>query len=121
MSHGESTSRPSLTRTTIAPAVLVTITRLAALSVPGVTRLAPSPGRAGRLFRRRVNEGIQLEVTDASVSIQLHLAVAPETNVREVARRVQADVARAIEETVGMQLSRIDVHIEDVDYDAPVS
>jgi len=121
MSHDESSTPRSLERTTIAPAVLVTVTRLTALSVPGVTRLTPAPGRAGRLFRRAANEGIRLEVIDSTVSLELHLAVAPETNVREVAHRVQADVARAIEETVGMEVSRIDVHIEDVDYGAPAS
>ena len=119
MAHQEPTSPPSAARTTIAPAVLVTVTRLTALAVPGVTRLAPGPGRAGRLFRRGLNEGILLEVDDSSVSLELHLAVASETDVREVARRVQADVARAIEEAVGMQVSRIDVHIEDVDYGSP--
>jgi len=120
MSHDETSQQPPA-RTTIAPAVLVTIARLTALSVPGVTRLAPAPGRAGRLFRRAANGGIRLAVIDSTVSLEVHLAVAPETNVREVARRVQGEVARAIEETVGMEVSRIDVHIEDVDYGAPAS
>ena len=121
MSHGEPPSHLSTERTTIAPTVLVTITRLTALSVPGVMRLASGPGRAGRLFRRGVDEGIRLEVDDSSVSLELHLVLAPETIAREVAHRVQADVAHAIEETVGMPVRRIDVHIEDVDYGAPAS
>jgi uncharacterized alkaline shock family protein YloU len=119
MSRNDDSYLSSAGRTTIAPAVLITITRLTALAVPGVTRLAPGPGRAGRIFRRGLHQGILLEVNDSSVSLELHLAVAPEANVREVAGRVQADVARAIQETVGMQVGRIDVHIEDVDYGFP--
>ena len=119
MSHGESPPQESTGRTTIAPAVLVTVTRLTALSVPGVVRLARVPGRADRLLRREADAGIRLEVDDSSVSLELHLVLAPETNVREVAHRVQADVAHAIEETVGMPVRRIDVYIEDVDYSAP--
>lgn len=106
--------------TTIAPTVLVTITRLAALAVPGVDRLAPVPGGVNRLFRRGMNEGIRLEVTNSTVSIDLYLVFLPETNIREVARRVQAEVARAIEDTVGMQVSRVDVHVEDIEYGAAV-
>lgn len=104
--------------TTIAPTVLVTITRLSALAVPGVARLAPIPGGVNRLFRRGLNEGIRVEVTDSTVSLALYLVLLPEANVRDVARRVQAEVARAIEETVGMRVNRVDVHIEDVDYGA---
>ncbi len=121
MSYSQSPPHPSTGRTTIAPAVLVTVTRLTTLSVPGVVRLARVPGRAGRLFRRRGYEGIRLEVDDSSVSLELHLVLAPEANVREVAHKVQADVAHAIEETVGMPVRRIDVHVEDVDYGGPAA
>ncbi|HSR47228.1 MAG TPA: Asp23/Gls24 family envelope stress response protein [Anaerolineales bacterium] len=107
--------------TTIAPTVLATVTRLTALAVPGVARLAPIPGGVNRLFRRGANEGIRLDVTDSSVSVELYLVLLPETSIREVARRVQADVARAIEETVGMRVTRIDVHVEDVDYGTAAS
>jgi uncharacterized alkaline shock family protein YloU len=52
------------------------------------------------------------------VSVDLHLIVAPGTNVRELGRKVQAEVARAIEELIGMSVQRIDIHIEDVDFAA---
>lgn len=107
-------------RTTIAPAVLLTITRLAVLAVPGVARLAPVPGGVNRLFRRGRNEGIRVEVSDSAVEIELHLILTRESSARDVAHRVQSQVARAVEETVGMPVSRIDVHIEDVDFGQPV-
>jgi uncharacterized alkaline shock family protein YloU len=37
--------------------------------------------------------------------------------VRDVSRKVQTEVARAIEDMVGMVVKRIDVHIEDIQYD----
>lgn len=119
MTKRKTKSAPATQETTsIAPTVLATITRLTALSVPGVARLAPVPGGVNRLFRRGINEGIRLEVTDSTVSLQIYLVLLPEVNIREVARQVQGDVARAIEETVGMHVSEIDVHVEDVDYGA---
>jgi uncharacterized alkaline shock family protein YloU len=106
-------------RTTIAPTVLLTIARLTVLGVPGVARLAPVPGGFNRLFRRGVNEGIRVEVSGSTVELELHLILSGESNALEVAHRVQAEVARAVEETVGMPVSRIDVHVEDVAFGPP--
>ncbi len=107
--------------TTIAPGVLITIARLTALSVPGVAKIASIPGGVNRIFRRGSGEGVRIEVDEDAVSVDLYLILARNTNVREVSRKVQAEVGRAIEDMVGMQVQRIDVHIEDIDYDYEVS
>jgi uncharacterized alkaline shock family protein YloU len=119
MSTSDSPYVSEASRTTIAPAVLLTITRLTVLGVPGVAGLAPIPGGVNRLFRRGVNEGIRVEVDDAAVELELHLIISHQANALDVAHRVQAEVARAIEETVGMPVRQVDVHIEDVDFGAP--
>ncbi len=103
-------------KTTIAPGVLVTIARLTSLRIPGVARMAPIPGGVNRIFRRGSGEGVRIEVEDGTVSVDLYLILAHNTNVREVSRKVQAEVARAIEDMVGMKAKRVDVHVEDVDY-----
>lgn len=103
--------------TTIAPNVLVTIAQLAALNVEGVAGLAPLPASVNRLFRRGLGEGVELDVENGTVSADLYLTLEPDTNVRDVSRNVQEDVARAIEEMVGMSAARIDVHIQDISYE----
>lgn len=118
MSSNDSSYAP--TRTTIAPAVLLTITRLTVLTVPGIARLAPIPGGVNRLFRRGVNEGIRVEVSDSAVELELHVILDRQASALDVAHRVQSEVARAVEETVGMPVSRIDVHVEDVEFGSPV-
>jgi uncharacterized alkaline shock family protein YloU len=105
--------------TTIAPGVLLTIARLTALGVRGVARLAPIPGGVNRLFRRGVGEGVRISVEGDRVSVELHLILEQDTNVRDVSRKVQAEVARAIEDMVGMQVECIDVHIEDIHFHEP--
>ena len=102
--------------TTIAPGVLVTIARLTTLGVPGVVSMASIPGGVNRLFRRGSGEGVRIEVDESAVAVDLYLILSPDINVREVSRNVQAEVARAIEDMVGMQVERIDIHIEDIDY-----
>jgi uncharacterized alkaline shock family protein YloU len=100
--------------TTIAPGVLITIARLTACSVPGVVGMAPVPGGVNRLFRRGVGEGVRIEVEDNTVSVDLYLELALGSNMRDVGRRVQAEVARAIKDMVGMEVREVNVHIEDV-------
>jgi uncharacterized alkaline shock family protein YloU len=81
--------------------------------------MAPVPGGVNRLFRRGVGDGVRIEVRDGRVAADLYLTLAPDTNVRQVSRAVQAAVARALEEMAGMTAERVDVHVEDIDYSAP--
>jgi uncharacterized alkaline shock family protein YloU len=110
------TATPYEGTTTIDPGVLLTIARLTALAVPGVVRMADVPGGVDRIFRRSTADGVRIEVEDDSVAVDLYLVLANETNAREVSRAVQSEVARAVEDMVGMQVKRIDIHIEDIDF-----
>jgi uncharacterized alkaline shock family protein YloU len=105
---------PRRGKTIIAPDVLLTIARLSALGVPGVARMSPVPGGVNRLLRRGVGDGVRIEVRNQAVSVDLYLVVNPETQLQEVSRAVQAEVARAIHEMVGMDVVSVNVHIEDV-------
>ena len=102
--------------TTMAPGVLLTLARLTALCVPGVVAMAPIRSGVNRLFRRGSGEGVQINIDENGVAVDVYLILAHDTNVREVSRKVQADVARAIEEMIGMDVIHVDVHIEDIDF-----
>ncbi len=104
-------------RTTVSPDVLVTIARLATLAVPGVSRMAPVPGGVNRLFRRGESNGVRLEVEDNTVFADLYIILKGDVNLREVSRNVQKQVARAIQEMVGMEIGHINIHIVDIDYE----
>jgi len=103
-------------KTTVSPDVLMTIARLAALGVPGVSRLAPVSGGVNRLFKRGTGDGVRIETEDNVVYADLHLILQEEVNIREVSRNVQQNVARAIQEMVGMDVGHVNIHIEDIDY-----
>jgi uncharacterized alkaline shock family protein YloU len=104
-------------KTTVSPDVLVTITRLSALSVPGVSRMAHVPGGVNRLFKRGMGDGVRIEVEDNVVVANLYLILKENVNIREVSRNVQHQVARALQEMVGMDIGGIDIHIEDIEED----
>jgi uncharacterized alkaline shock family protein YloU len=101
-------------RVTIAPGVLVTIARLTTLSVPGVTRMVPRGIPA--LLRHGWNEGVLLEVEGGRVRFDLFIVADANANLRQVGQKIQAEVARATRDMVGMDVEAINVHIQDVAY-----
>jgi uncharacterized alkaline shock family protein YloU len=104
-------------RTTVSPEVLITIARMAALSVPGVSAMAPVTGGVDRFFRRGMNEGIRITIHEDEVLGDIFLIVKENVNIREVGRNVQQQVSRAIQEMVGMEVVQLDVHIENIVYE----
>jgi uncharacterized alkaline shock family protein YloU len=113
--------RPRRGKTTIAPEALVTIAKLATLAVPGVARMGSVPGGVNRWFKRGSADGVQIEVADNTVTVGLYLVAAAGQNVLEVSRGVQAEVARAMQEMVGMDVLAVNVTIDDVEYDGQLA
>jgi uncharacterized alkaline shock family protein YloU len=112
-------SAPPSGKIFVAPGVLVTVAKLAALSVPGVLRMSPVPGGVNQLFRLGASRGVRIETEGDSVSTELFLVVQADSDVREVAGRVQQEVSRAITEIIGLKAGEIVVHIEDIDSPPP--
>lgn len=107
-------------KTTVSPDVLISIAKLSALGVSGVSRMAPVSGGVNRLFRKGANEGVRLTVEEDTVFADMYLVLKRDVNIREVSRTVQQQVARAVQEMVGMEVGHIDIHIEDIDYEESV-
>jgi len=105
-------TEPQIGKITVAPEVLETVARLTALAVPGVARLASRSG-VGRLLR---SDGVKLNIVGNSVRVALYVVTEPDVNMLGVGRQIQAEVTRAIQDMVGMEVKSVDVHIDDVTY-----
>ena len=103
-------------RTTIAPDVLVTIVKLTVTSIPGVSRLAPVPGRINRVFKREAVDGVEIFVENNTVYADVYVIFQRDVNVRDVSRTIQSQVARAVNEMVGIEVGKVNIHVEDIDY-----
>ncbi len=101
---------------TVSPDVLLTIARLTTLQVDGVSRLSPVKAGVNRLFKRGYGEGVRIELEDDTVFADIYVILNHDVNIRDVSRNIQNDVGRAFSEMVGMQIGRINIHIEDIDY-----
>jgi uncharacterized alkaline shock family protein YloU len=103
----------------VAPGVLITVARLAALSVPGVVRMSRVPGGVNEFFRLGGSRGVRIETEGETVSTELFLVLSSDADVREVARKVQLEVGRAICEIIGLKAGEIVVHVEDIESPLP--
>jgi uncharacterized alkaline shock family protein YloU len=107
-------------KTTIAPEVLLTIIQLATLDIPGVSRMAPISGSIRWRSKRQEMEGVRLEVIDERVYTDIYVILKHDVNARETSRNIQREVSRSISKMVGMELGRVNIHIEDIDYPSQV-
>ena len=103
-------------KTTIAPDVLLTIARLATLEIQGVSRMASVPGGVSWISKRSQADGIRIEIEDDRVYVDIYVILHHNVNVREVSRNIQREVTRSISKMVGMEVGRVNIHIEDIDY-----
>jgi uncharacterized alkaline shock family protein YloU len=101
---------------TVAPEVLVDIVRQAALYTDGVVKMASVPPRVDRIFRRLVTaEGIELEIREDSVVIDLFLVVRA-VDMLALSHKVQQEIIRTMDRIVGIEVDAVNIHIEDVAY-----
>ncbi len=103
-------TQAELGKISVASEVLVTTARLTALAVPGVARLVAPPGM-GRLLQA---SGVRVEVVDDQVYVEIYVMTDPDVNMLSVGRKIRAEVTRALEDMVGVNVQAVDVHIEDV-------
>lgn len=102
----------------ISPAVLSTIARMTALSVPGVVRMSPTG--VDRLLSSRRADGVKVQVVDETVVLDLYLVASTDSNMLQLSREIQSKVTRAVHDIVGMPVREVNVHILDV-ADPPTS
>ena len=112
----EEGSRPP-GKTTVAPDVLINIAALTTLSIDGVSRMSANPSGVNRLLNRgQFSDGVRVTIENSTVSADIHVILNSEVNIRQVSRNIQREVARAISEMVGMTVGKINIHIEDIDF-----
>ena len=105
----------SMGKVTIAPNVLVTIVQKTADSVPGVDQLCTNlPGVKRWLGLHSVGQGVEVRVADDRVDVDVYLVAKRNVELLQMGRHLQREVTRAIQDIVGMQVSEVNVHIEDI-------
>ncbi|MDO9546997.1 MAG: Asp23/Gls24 family envelope stress response protein [Pelolinea sp.] len=103
-------------RTTIDPSVIIKIAKLTALSVPGVSKMASGPHLVNSLLKKNYLDGILIDVENNTVYADLYLVLKNDIDLYKTSLDIQEKVSRAITEMVGMDVGKINIHIEDIDF-----
>jgi len=110
------TAEEIVAKTTVDPEVILTIVRMATLSVPGVCRMASGPAGIDDLVKKYYAEGVKIDVEDHTIYVDLYVVLYRDVDLRATARKIQKEVARSIEDMVGMNIGCVNVHIEDIEF-----
>lgn len=99
--------------------VLETIACAAAEGVPGVERLGYARGTLKRVLGREGSEdGLHLTIEDGKVTVDVSLVLNARANLREICLKVQEEISRTIQQYVGMEVSAVNVHVEDIVFES---
>lgn len=104
----------ALGKVVIAPDVLVSIARLTTLATPGVAHLCSSGVRA--VLGSKDAGGVRVAVENDQVTVDVRVAVEHGTNMLQLSQGLQARIARAVQELVGMDVAAVNVYIADVEF-----
>lgn len=100
----------------ISPQVITTVVRQVAESTQGVARLSTSlSGRMSRVLRgNRSASGVDVEVEDGAVTIDVYIVALPNTQLLSLGQTLQHEIHRAISDVVGMPVCAVNVHFAEV-------
>lgn len=106
-------------KTVINDGVVSKIAGIAAAEVPGVYALGGTAARAFGAVRDAINasdlsQGISVEVGEKQVAVDVTLVADYPVALQEVAGRVRAAIIKAIETLVGMDVTEVNVTVNDV-------
>ncbi|WP_165066713.1 Asp23/Gls24 family envelope stress response protein [Marisediminicola senii] len=106
-------------KTVINDAVVAKIVGIAAREVPGVFALGGGAARAIGAIRDAINskdmaQGISVEVGETQVAVDVTIVAEYPIALQDVAAKVRASVISAVETLVGMEVTEVNVTINDV-------
>jgi uncharacterized alkaline shock family protein YloU len=104
---------------TIAPGVLATIVRMTTLAHPGVLRLASRmPPSLPRLRGKGAQaDGLRVDVSDDAVTVDVHVIADPSASLTDLGKELQTQIARALEDMVGMEVRSVNVFIDEIEFE----
>ena len=106
-------------RTVINDAVVAKVAGIAAREVPGVFALGGGAARAFGAIREAINatdlgQGISVEVGETQVAADVTIVAEYPVALQKVAADVRTAITQAIEQIVGLQVTEVNVTINDV-------
>ncbi len=102
----------------IADEVVAIVAGLAATEVDGVAGMSGgiAGGIAEMLGKRNLSKGVKVEVGEKQASIDLYIVVKFGARIPDVAWSIQENVKKAIESMTGLEVIKVNVHVQGVSF-----
>ena len=97
--------------------VISTVTRLAALEIDGVVKLAPAKTTVKNIFIKPKQGAVQVQAIGDVVEVTVGIIVKQGWKVSSVAEAVQLNVKQSIQNMTGILVSKINVFIASVAFE----
>ncbi len=100
----------------ISPEVISMVAGLAAHEVAGVAGMSGSivGGIAERLGKKDFSRGIKVNLDNQEVTLDLYLIVEYGYRIQEVAEELKKAVRGSIEDTTGLTVSKVNIHVQGI-------
>lgn len=102
--------------------VVSTIAGIAASQISGVAGMYLSfAGGIAEKFgaKKNASKGVKVEMTDGSVRIDIYIVVDYGVRIPELAWEIQENVKNNVETMTGLEVEKVNIHIEGVSFDNP--
>ncbi len=98
----------------IADEVLAISAGLATIEVDGVASMSGGivEGIAQRLGRKNLTSGVKVEMTEEEAVLDIYIIVKYGSIVSKVAKAIQEKVKKVVEETVGLKVTAVNIHVQ---------
>lgn len=119
MANADQKQNANLGKTVIEDAVVAKVAGIAACEVPGVYALGGNTARAIGSIRNALNakdygQGVRVEVGERQVAADVTIVAEYPVSLQEVSQNVRSAIHQAITELVGMEVTEINVTVDDV-------
>jgi uncharacterized alkaline shock family protein YloU len=114
---GALTRSATLGRIEVAPRVVASIAGHTANECYGVVGMAARGMRDGiaeRLNRENLHRGVEIEVVEGGIRIELYIIAQYGTRISEVAHNLQSAVKYAVEKTLGLPVLTVNVNVQGI-------
>jgi uncharacterized alkaline shock family protein YloU len=114
---GALTRSASLGRIEVAPQVVASIAGHAANECYGIVGMAARglrDGIAERLNRENLHRGVEIEVREGGILIELYVIAQYGTRISEVAHNLMSAVKYAVERTLGLPVLAVNVNVQGI-------
>ncbi len=104
------------TQLSVSTEVIEKMAEIAACEIEGVKGLSKkSIDLKGAIKAKSVVKGVKVESVNGAIGINVYLCIDSKADVRKIAESVQNNVKDKVQTMTGTAVTRVNVHIEDID------